>query len=51
MFELLIQTYKTDLMNYCRMLTGTPSDAEDLYQETLIKSYRYKDKLEIASGF
>jgi len=38
-------TYRNELMNYCHMLTGTPWDAEDLYQETIIKAYRYETKL------
>ncbi|TFB21357.1 RNA polymerase sigma factor [Filobacillus milosensis] len=45
MFEETISQYQTDLSNYCRMLTGTPWDAEDLYQETLLKTYHNKDKL------
>ncbi|MGM7700572.1 RNA polymerase sigma factor [Pseudalkalibacillus sp. Hm43] len=45
MFDKLIHDYQTDLKNYCRMLTGTPWDAEDLYQDTLLKSFQFKEKL------
>ncbi|QHW31721.1 RNA polymerase sigma factor [Paenibacillus rhizovicinus] len=40
LFEQLRLQYESDLRSYCRMLTGTPWDAEDLYQETMLKSLR-----------
>ena len=36
----ILQRYQSDLARYCRMLTGTPWDAEDLLQEALIKVYQ-----------
>ncbi|MFD2043574.1 RNA polymerase sigma factor [Ornithinibacillus salinisoli] len=45
MFERIIEKYRQDLTNYCKMLTGTPWDAEDLFQETMIKTFDHKDKL------
>jgi RNA polymerase sigma factor (sigma-70 family) len=38
-FSELILNYREDLWNYCRYLTGSPWDGEDLFQETLIKSF------------
>ncbi|QDP39400.1 RNA polymerase sigma factor [Radiobacillus deserti] len=38
-FDQIVSEYATDLWNFCRYLTGSPWDGEDLYQETLIKSF------------
>ncbi|TLS36907.1 RNA polymerase sigma factor [Pseudalkalibacillus caeni] len=38
-FNELIAEYREDLWKYCRYLTGSPWDGEDLYQETLIKAF------------
>lgn len=35
----LISDYSTDLWNYCKYITGSPWDGEDLYQETIIKAF------------
>ncbi|TMV43046.1 RNA polymerase sigma factor [Paenibacillus mesophilus] len=45
MFDQLIIKFESDLRSYCRMLTGTPWDAEDLYQNTLLKAFKAKEKL------
>ncbi|HET7656967.1 MAG TPA: sigma-70 family RNA polymerase sigma factor [Bacillales bacterium] len=37
-FDKLIADWGQDLWNYCRYLTGSPWDGEDLYQETLLKT-------------
>ncbi|PKR76852.1 RNA polymerase [Halalkalibacillus sediminis] len=34
-----ISDFKTDLWKYCRYITGSPWDGEDLFQETLLKAY------------
>lgn len=34
-----ISPYRSQLWNYCRKLTGSPWDAEDLLQDTLLKSF------------
>jgi RNA polymerase sigma factor (sigma-70 family) len=39
-----LQEYEFDLRSYCRMLTGTPWDAEDLYQETMLKALKAEGK-------
>jgi RNA polymerase sigma factor (sigma-70 family) len=36
-----ISDYSTDLWNYCKYITGSPWDGEDLYQETIIKSFGF----------
>ncbi|MBD7963945.1 sigma-70 family RNA polymerase sigma factor [Fictibacillus norfolkensis] len=36
-FEEEIRDYSEGLWNYCRYLTGSPWDGEDLYQETMLK--------------
>lgn len=38
-FSDLIIGFRQDLWNYCRYLTGSPWDGEDLFQETLLKAY------------
>lgn len=38
-FEEIVKEYSSDLWNYCKYVTGSPWDGEDLYQETLIKSF------------
>lgn len=38
-YEQLIQPFSSDLWNYCRYVTGSPWDGEDLFQDTLIKSF------------
>ncbi|XXM70781.1 sigma-70 family RNA polymerase sigma factor [Lysinibacillus sphaericus] len=38
-FEEIVSMYSTDLWNFCRYVTGSPWDGEDLYQETMIKSF------------
>lgn len=45
MFEHFLQEFESDLVSYCRMLTGTPWDADDLYQETLMKALKAEAKL------
>jgi RNA polymerase sigma-70 factor (ECF subfamily) len=35
----IISPYRSGLWNYCRKLTGSPWDAEDLLQDTLLKSF------------
>jgi RNA polymerase sigma factor (sigma-70 family) len=44
MFDKFILDYESDLRSYCRMLTGTPWDADDLYQETILKALKVKLK-------
>ncbi|WP_442599932.1 sigma-70 family RNA polymerase sigma factor [Neobacillus sp. D3-1R] len=38
-FEEIVSGYSEDLWNYCRYITGSPWDGEDLFQETMIKSF------------
>ncbi|WP_366163662.1 RNA polymerase sigma factor [Bacillus infantis] len=38
-FEYIVQPYRDQLWHYCRKLTGTPWDAEDLLQDTLLKAF------------
>ncbi|MDR7072441.1 sigma-70 family RNA polymerase sigma factor [Fictibacillus barbaricus] len=38
-FEEIVSVYSTDLWNYCKYVTGSSWDGEDLYQETMIKSF------------
>jgi RNA polymerase sigma factor (sigma-70 family) len=35
----VISPFRSQLWNYCRKLTGSPWDAEDLLQDTLLKSF------------
>ncbi|TDF91353.1 sigma-70 family RNA polymerase sigma factor [Paenibacillus piri] len=38
-FEALIEPHRQSLWSYCRYLTGSPWDGEDLFQETLLKAF------------
>ncbi|MCA0987499.1 RNA polymerase sigma factor [Guptibacillus algicola] len=38
-FDGLIEELKQDLWNYCRYITGSPWDGEDLFQETMVKAF------------
>lgn len=38
-FEETVSIYSNELWNYCKYITGSPWDGEDLYQETMIKSF------------
>lgn len=37
-FQTMIDEIGSDLWNYCRYLTGSPWDGEDLFQETVLKA-------------
>lgn len=45
MFEQYLSTFESDLRSYCRMLTGTPWDADDLFQATMLKVLKAQDRL------
>ncbi|MFD1736332.1 sigma-70 family RNA polymerase sigma factor [Bacillus salitolerans] len=38
-FDAIVSTYSQDLWSFCKYLTGSPWDGEDLFQETLLKSF------------
>ncbi len=38
-FDCIVQPYREQLWHYCRKLTGSPWDAEDLLQDTLLKAF------------
>jgi RNA polymerase sigma-70 factor (ECF subfamily) len=38
-FEDMIQPHQPSLWNYCKYLTGSPWDGDDLFQETLLKAF------------
>lgn len=38
-FEEIVSGYSIDLWNYCKYVTGSPWDGEELFQETMIKSF------------
>jgi len=38
-FEAWIEPHRAPLWRYCRSLTGSPWDGEDLFQETLLKAF------------
>lgn len=38
-FEAVVEPYRGELWRYCRMLTGSPWDGEDLFQETMLKAF------------
>ena len=50
-FERLARRHQRDLFTAARRLTSTPSDAEDLAQEALIKAYVSFDQFEPGTNF
>ncbi|MCF6411211.1 RNA polymerase sigma factor [Pseudalkalibacillus salsuginis] len=38
-FEKEIEPFRKDLWNYCRYVTCSPWEGEDLFQETLLKAF------------
>ena len=40
-YEMLVKPYLPELRKYCRYLSSSVWDGDDLYQETLFKTYRY----------
>jgi RNA polymerase sigma factor (sigma-70 family) len=46
-FNKMLEPYRHDLKRYCLMTAGTEWDAEDLFQETLIKAFTAFQRLNI----
>lgn len=44
-FNKIVQPFRAALWNYCKYLTGSPWDAEDLLQETLLKAFSSLSKV------
>jgi RNA polymerase sigma-70 factor (ECF subfamily) len=49
-FEELVDRHQTEIYRYALQLTRNRTDADDLYQETLIKAYRAFDRLDGAAN-
>src|SRR5215216_3712278 len=49
-FDDLVNRYQTEIYSYAMQLTRNRADADDLYQETLIKAYRAFDRLDGAAN-
>lgn len=49
-FEDLVERHKAEIYRYMLQLTRNRTDADDLYQETLIKAYRAFDRLDGAAN-
>lgn len=45
-FDDLLERYRNEIFRYAMQLTRNPSDADDLYQETMLKAYRAFDRLQ-----
>jgi RNA polymerase sigma-70 factor (ECF subfamily) len=45
-FDDLVNRYQTELYRYAMQLTRNRADADDLYQETMIKAFRAFDRLD-----
>jgi RNA polymerase sigma factor (sigma-70 family) len=48
-FWSIIAPYQFDLWNYCRKIAGNPWDGEDLYQDTIMKTFTSLSSLSIRS--
>jgi len=46
-FELLIDEQGAKIHNFCKMLTKSRADADDLYQDAFLQSYKLLHKIEI----
>lgn len=43
--ETCINTYGTDIYSFCKYLTGSIQEAEDLYQDTFLKAVELNEKI------
>ena len=50
-FDELLERYQNEIFRYSMQLTRNPSDADDLYQETMFKAYRAFDRLGPESNY
>ena len=50
-FEVLVKRYEMPLFNYIRRMVGNASDAEDLFQGTLLRVYSHLDRFRTTGGF
>ena len=48
--EQCIHAYGTDLYTFCRQLTGSKTEAEDLYQDTFLKAVELTDKIDYSQN-
>lgn len=44
--EKCIDSYGRDIYGFCRQITKTPQDGDDLYQDTFLKAVELKDKID-----
>src|SRR5688500_5830899 len=49
-FDDLLTRHQTEIFRYCLQMTRNRADADDLYQETLIKAYRAFGRLDGAAN-
>lgn len=50
-FDDLVNRYQTEIYRYAMQLTRNRTDADDLYQETLIKAFRAFDRLDAGANY
>ncbi len=50
-FDELLERYQTEIFRYSMQLTRNPADADDLYQETMLKAYRAFHRLGPESNY
>ena len=43
----LIDQYGKDIFSFCKKLTYSEHDAEDLYQDTFLKAFESREKIDI----
>jgi RNA polymerase sigma factor (sigma-70 family) len=45
-FEVVLELYQAEIFRYAMQLTRNPTDADDLYQETMMKAFRAYGRLD-----
>ncbi|MCM1159456.1 MAG: RNA polymerase sigma factor [Bacteroidales bacterium] len=45
--ELLVERYGNHVYRYCKSITYTPEDAEDLYQQTFLKAFELHKRISL----